>query len=521
MLLLAASCTKHVVSEDALYPESPEGLVTFEDAAPTPALAAEGAIVTVKVNGLEGKQFKFFINQTEAEVVSFNNQEVRIKIPITASTGTASVVLDGQYYFGPVVSIRGRLNIDPSFNASSYVADNEIAGILSRPAGGFLIYGAFKNYQALSSTTAAISGLALIDNNGASPTTAGNRLQLGSTGLNGPVTAAVFAGDKIMVGGSFSSMNTKSNINNITRLNSNGSLDTVSYDIVGEGSLPQMYAPAFNGGLGGAVTNLFNTASGIIAIGNFTGYSSIFYERSTAESPYIDRIAISQVARLKEAGSLDSSFNLNTALRPPVGYTSANGNIYDAVQTANGKILVVGNFTNFEGSAAGRIARIDPVTGRRDGSFSATANGSINRITYNANTGKILLTGNFDNYNGQAVNGVVMINQDGAIDNSFVFSPVDGGVPNYAAQLNDGRIIVSGSFNKYAGVVRPGFMMLNANGTLAAGYNNVGYCNGKINGYAEYASDTDPTVRFLMLVGSFTRFDGKTVGNIVKLRIQN
>ncbi len=520
------SCKKSLISEAPLYEPSPKGLVTFEDVPPVPSVAAESTIVTIKVSGLGGMEgkFRFYINQTPAEVVAVTDDEVRIKIPITASTGTCAVEIDGQFYFGPIIDIRGKLNIDPTFNPTTSVSSGAILGIEPRPLGGYMIYGPFRSYQNYDPALAAITGIAFIDNN-ASLLIASSRptFNMGIMGLNGSVNSAIFLDDnKVVAGGVFSSVNSRGNISNITRFNPTGSLDTTNYDVSGVGSQPVAVGPAFNGGFSGAVTKLFNTNAGIVAVGTFTDYNSILYERSTIESPYIDKIKISQIARLNTDGEIDSSFNLNVGARPVEGYTSANGYIYDAVEVPGNKLLVGGNFTVFENQPASRIARIDLATGRRDASFiTGGANGAITKITYNSTTRRLMLTGEFTSYNGQPANGIVMIDENGAVDNSFVFKPVEGGIPNFAAQLKDGKIMVSGTFNKYDGIVRPGFMILNPNGTLAVGYNNIGFFNGQVNDFVEFPSDTDPSITYVLLVGSFSRYDSKTVGNIVKVRFQN
>ncbi len=534
MLLLTAtvavSCKKSMVSEEPLYPASPKGIVSFEDAPPTPAIAAEGSIVTIKVNGLEGKQdrFRFYINQTPADIVSVSGNEIRIRIPITASTGSSAVELDGQFYFGPIIDIRGKLNIDPAFNTTTNVAAGEIRGITPRAAGGYLIYGGFRNYQNQSSALAAVTGLAFIDNNGGmlisgAGDNARPAFNIGVKGIeSGTVNTAIFAPDgKVIAGGVFGTVNSRTNIGNVTRFSATGALDTTIYDIAGTGADPKAVGAAFNGGFGGSVNKLFATSSGLVAVGNFSDYTNILYERSTIESPYLDRIRISQVARLNYDGGIDSSFNLNLGARPVTGYTSANGFIYDAIEVPGNKLLLVGNFTLFENQPASRIVRIDLATGRRDPGFApAGPNGSISKITYNNTTRKLMLTGEFTTYNGQPVNGIVMIDENGNIDNAFKFRPVEGGIPNFAAQLKDGKVMVSGTFNKYDGIVRAGFMVLNPDGSLAVGYNNLGFFNGRVNDYVEFASDTDPNIYYVMLVGVFTRFDSKNVGNIVKIRLQ-
>ncbi len=255
--------------------------------------------------------------------------------------------------------------------------------------------------------------------------------------------------------------------------------------------------PSFNGGVSGGIVKAFYDASGgsITAVGNFTNYSSTFYERSVKGGPFLDLAKMRQLVRMNGDGSLDSTFNYNAATQS--GYDVGNGFILDAMQLPDGRIIVVGNFTTFDGKSVNYITRIN------------TADGL-----------KILLTGNFKNYNGQPANGVVMINQDGAIDPSFTFRKVDAGIPNFAGQLNNGMVIVSGSFNKYDNIVRPGFLILNPDGSLASGYNNTGLFRGAINGFTELTSSTTGEHQ-VILVGNFDRFDGNQVGNIVKFTLGN
>src|SRR5690606_28764379 len=128
-------------------------------------------------------------------------------------------------------------------------------------------------------------------------------------GLNGAANSAILlADDKVVAGGVFSSVNSRGSLSNITRSNPTGSLDTTNYDVSGVGAHPVAPGPAVNGGFSGAVTKVFNTNAGIVAVGTFTDYNSILYERSTIESPYIDKIKISQIARLNTDGEIDSSF---------------------------------------------------------------------------------------------------------------------------------------------------------------------------------------------------------------------
>ncbi|RYF47368.1 MAG: hypothetical protein EOO39_48410, partial [Cytophagaceae bacterium] len=78
-----------------------------------------------------------------------------------------------------------------------------------------------------------------------------------------------------------------------------------------------------------------------------------------------------------------------------------------------------------------------------------------------------------------------MINSNGQVDPVFNFRSIEGGIPNFAGQLNNGKLLVTGSFTMYDGIVRPGMLILNSDGSLAAGYNNLGLFRGVVNDFVE------------------------------------
>ncbi|MGN6402109.1 MAG: DUF5008 domain-containing protein [Flavisolibacter sp.] len=524
--ILFFSCVKSKFEPVEHYPDPPPTLVKFLDGAPNPAIGTEGSVVTFKVNGLKGKegQFRFFINQTEAEVVEVEENTVKVKVPANASSGGAAVLINGEYYFGPTFTVRGKVSIDPLFKTDAYRSNGVISGIIKASGSDYLIYGGFNDYNNKATTDKPITGIALINKDGAY---SGSQLAMGEEGLNGLVNSVIFtSSSKYLVAGSFTKYDTVSNINNVLRLNSDGSLETMEVDVINPDPVnfpndDKATVPSFNGGTLGPVSKMFYDNQGrVIVVGNFFGHISTFYERSTKTGPYLDRVQASQIIRMNNDGSFDSSFNFNKAAGK--SYAAGNGFVYDAVQLSNGKLILVGNFTTFSGSAANYITGINMEDGLPDPDFNAGgagADGAITRITYNKNTQKLLLTGSFKHYNGQAVNGVVMINEDGSIDPDFNFKAIEGGFPNFAGQLNNGKIIVSGSFTKYDTVIRPGIVILNADGTLAEGYNNIGLFRGAITGLIETPAEAGvPTV---ILVGEFDRFDNKQVSNIVKIRIEN
>lgn len=522
---LFLSCHKMKVEPVEIYPEQPSALVKFLDGNPNPATGAEGSEVVFKVEGLNGKlgKFDFFINQVKAEVLAVTENTVTVKVPVNASTGGSSILIDEEYYFGPTFRVRGKISIDPAFKTDVYRSNGPIFGMIEWDGSNYLISGNFNDYQKQANQTVKVPGMALISKTDLGFKSAGataSQFNVGKDGIGGGIITTVIPVDdnKYLIAGAFNKYDTISNINNITRINSNGTVDSMRVDVVGIPPLDKAVVPSFNGGVLGNAGKVFynDDTKEVTLIGNFFGHVSTFYERSSVDGPFLDFVAAKNLLRMKEDGSFDSTFNYNMATKE--SYAGPNGSIYDAVQLDNGNIIAAGNFTSFHGLAANYIVRINGTDGSVDQSFSASADGPINRIIQNETTGNIVVSGNFKNFNGQPANGVVIINSDGVLDATFKFAETDG-VANFAGQLDNGKIIVSGTFNKYGDVVRVGLAILNPDGSLAAGYNNTGLFRGQINNFVETTTSTG--VPAVILFGSFDRFDNKEVGNIVKFRMEN
>lgn len=522
---LFLSCHKMKVEPVEVYPEPPSALVKFLDGNPNPAIGAEGSEVVFKVEGLNGKigQFEFFINQIKAEVLSVTENTVTVKVPVNASTGGSSILINEEYYFGPTFRVRGKVSIDPTFNTDTYRSNGPIFEMTSWDDSHYLISGRFTDYQKQATQTVKVPGMALITKTDLGFKGAGaitSQFNVGKDGIGGGIITTVIPveDNKYLIAGAFNKYDTISNINNITRINSNGTVDSMKVEVVGIPPLDKAVVPSFNGGVLGNAGNVFynDDTKEVTLIGNFFGHVSTFYERSSVDGPFLDFVTAKSLLRMKGDGSYDSSFNYNRATNE--SYAGPNGSIYDAVQLDNGNIIAAGNFTSFHGLTANYIVRINGTDGSVDQTFTASADGPINRIIQNEVTGNIMVSGNFKNFNGQPANGVVMINSDGMLNAGFKFAEIDG-VANFAGQLDNGKIIVSGTFNKYGDIVRVGMAILNLDGTLAVGYNNTGLFRGQINNFVETISSTG--VPAVILFGSFDRFDNKEVGNIVKFRMEN
>ncbi|MBO9593812.1 MAG: DUF5008 domain-containing protein [Niabella sp.] len=525
--LTAGSCKKDVKLGDPPYPEGVQPAYKFGTDRPVPARANAGAEVTYQIAGLKGKEgkFKFFVSNVEAEIVRVTESAVTIKVPATAISGNASILIDGSYFYGPALTIFGDVEIDPNFSTSGSRSNGQLFGLAPINNNNYYLYGTFTNFAGVGTTQVPLRGIVSVNANGAIGS-AGNLLL--SAAIQGNVNEfkRISSGEYI-IGGGFSAFDTINNVNGLVRISASGAIQTkvvevVNPDPINDPSAGKDTVSALNAGVsGGEVLRVFETDDQkLIVLGNFTGYVSIFYDNSTKSSPYYDNILAPGAFKISPDGSYDSTFNYDFAAKR--GRTGPNGKILDAVQLPGGDVLMVGNFTTYNGVAANRIVRLGVNDGKVNTTFSGLggADGIINTVKYNTTTGKIMLAGTFTRYNNTPVNGVVMINPDGTIDNSFKFKATEGGIVNFATQINHHNfIIVSGSFTHYGGQPRPGLAILNPNGDLAAGFNNFGLFRGAVNNILEIPSASG--LPSLLFTGLFDRFDNIEVGNFLKLNFKN
>lgn len=243
---------------------------------------------------------------------------------------------------------------------------------------------------------------------------------------------ALNSDDHLLVGGDFTA-NTAVAFNNVARLGpSNGALDL-----------------SFNPGDGtnsnSLVWGLAEQSDGMILIsGDFTT---------------VDGRSRVGIARLDTDGTLDTSFN------PGTGATG--GGVWTVAVQTDDKIIIAGQFTTYNGTAAPGIARLAS-SGARDTSFSAGTgfNGYVSSSVIQTD-GKIVIGGGFTTYRGVAAKRIVRINTDGSRDTTVGNTVgVDQGQVNWVGLQPDGKIIFGGSFQTVGGVARGGIARLNADGTL-------------------------------------------------------
>ncbi len=148
----------------------------------------------------------------------------------------------------------------------------------------------------------------------------------------------------------------------------------------------------------------------------------------------------------------------------------ANAGVYTVAQQSDGKLLIGGGFTQVAGIARSRIARL-LADGTLDPDFDPGAgfDGDVQRIVVQAD-GRILVAGGFTGYDGTPRSNIARLLADGSIDVSFdPGSGANNGIAAMALQ-GDGRIVIGGSFTQYAGVGRNRVARINADGSLDTTY---------------------------------------------------
>jgi uncharacterized delta-60 repeat protein len=294
-----------------------------------------------------------------------------------------------------------------------------------------------------------------------------------SAGPNGQIYSIFVQPDgKIIVGGNFSAYDAVSR-NRIARLNSDGSLDL-----------------SFNPGTGAdnLVYTAFTQSDGQVFIaGYFTQFNGV---------------ARSRLARLNADGSLDNPFNPGTG---------TNGNIYASASQEDGKILIGGQFTSYNGNPRSSLARLN-LDGSLDTTFQSGLGQNSAILTVTAQSdGKIVIGGAFTSYDGVARNRIARLNPDGSLD--ITFDPGGGANSNvYAAVVQpDGKIIIGGSFTTYKGVFRNFIERIEKDGSPDATFDPGTGAHGVVSAVSLVADGK------IVIGGSFDTYDGVSRNRIARL----
>jgi uncharacterized delta-60 repeat protein/prepilin-type N-terminal cleavage/methylation domain-containing protein len=178
-------------------------------------------------------------------------------------------------------------------------------------------------------------------------------------------------------------------------------------------------------------------------------------------------VSTNRIIRLNSDGIRDTTFNIGTGF---------DNDVRTLTQQADGKILVGGGFGAYQGVAAIGIIRLNS-DGSRDTTFNTvTSFGDVYTLALQSD-GKILVGGWFTIYNGVSANRIIRLNSDGSRDTTFnigtgfnFYGMSFGGVHSIRIQ-SDGKILAGGYFNAYQGVESNYIIRLNSDGSRDTTFN--------------------------------------------------
>jgi uncharacterized delta-60 repeat protein len=217
----------------------------------------------------------------------------------------------------------------------------------------------------------------------------------------------------------------------------------------------------------------------------------------------LNGISVSYLTRLKPDGTIDESFEKGNGF---------NGKIYASHVQSDGKIIVGGSFTMYNGVSAGRLTRLN-TDGTYDTSFN-TSIGAATGIIYDIamqTDGKIIIVGSFTKYNNNIVNRIARILPDGSFDNSFLTG--SGSPLNITSVrvLPNNKILIAGNFATFNGIAVNKIARLNTDGTIDSSFNIGTGFNDNVNAI-EVQSDGK-----IILGGNFTTYNEVTANRIIRL----
>ena len=182
-----------------------------------------------------------------------------------------------------------------------------------------------------------------------------------------------------------------------------------------------------------------------------------FWLDSKGMSSNLPQKVENRIAKINEDGSLSSEFNSGTG---------ANNFVLSSYLQSDGKIIIVGTFTQYNGITARYIARLN-LDGSLDLNFNSGGFGSLSNITdvVLQPDGKILIIGPIISYNGTNARGIARLNADGSLDSTFNAGAGADGVNSIALQP-DGKIILVGSFTTFNNEFKKRIVRLNSDGSF-------------------------------------------------------
>ncbi|MBK8228372.1 MAG: delta-60 repeat domain-containing protein [Flavobacteriales bacterium] len=212
-----------------------------------------------------------------------------------------------------------------------------------------------------------------------------------------------------------------------------------------------------------------------------------------------------RVARLDSNGAIDDSFAVGTG---------ADDEVFCLGRRSDGRLFVGGRFGTFDGCLDGRIVRLLP-EGQLDVGFNPGTGVSGGVVSVSAEAdGRVLLAGDICMVNGQVRKRMARLYADGSLDATFNPGAGPDGFIFPMERFGDGRWFVGGTFGHFDGYERRHIALLEQDGALDQSFNPMEGATGPDAGVLALCMQPG---QGLIAGGFFTGFGGFQRGGIVRL----
>ena len=349
---------------------------------------------------LIGGSFTLFNNITTNRLVRLNpDGTIDTSFSTNLGTGFGSTVRDlaiqpdgkiivvgnflsfnGALGLGRVVRLNPDGTRDTSFSVGSG-ANGEVLTVAIQSNGKILIAGMFERWADVvvgAELGEDFVAMIQLNSNGSRVTTYDTR----NIGDEWPNNILLQSDGKAIVTGYFDTFKSNSLQRYIVRLNADSSIVDTGYAVT--------FSNAVNNSI---VTSIIQPDGKVVAGGVFTSHTNISANRIT---------------RFNADGTRDSAFITNIG-------TGANNTVTSLSLQSDGKIMVAGSFTTWNGATVPRIVRLNP-DGTRDTSYTPSLGTGVNlgtevrpKASLDMGGGKTLIGGSFTIFNGVTVNRITQI----------------------------------------------------------------------------------------------------------------
>src|SRR5690554_27334 len=396
-----------------------------------------------------------------------------------------------------IVRLHSNGDIDTSFNVgtgfitTSYGTINALA---LQADGKILVGGSFISYNGQQANSIIrLNTDGSVDTSFNIGTGVGYSYSLTNTGYIYDIE--IQPDEKIIIGGRFNLYNEQSITGSMARLNSDGSLDT-SFDVntgivinahvrsialqsdgkivVGD-SLSENQVNLIRLNTDGSLDADFDIGLGFSGVG-INSIEKVIIQPdgkiiAGGEFSSLNGQDLRRITRFNSDGTIDETFDIGSGF---------DNSITDVLLQPDGKVIVGGWFSFYDGQGQQRIVRLNS-DGSKDNFFDIGTSFRLENTSNSARPnslaiqpdGKIITVGQFSDYNEQPAISIVRLNPDGSIDTSFqTGTGLRAGVINAVADVKkvvlqpDGKILICGNFHTYNGLEARGIARLNVDGSL-------------------------------------------------------